>query len=195
MNELSYSLGVSMAFNLKGQGINIENHADFLKGMEAVLTESELAISEEKIGEIINAYFTELQEQSFAEVKNAGKLFLEENAKREGVVTLPSGLQYEIITEGKGEKPGLTDVVTTHYHGTLIDGNIFDSSVHRGQPASFPVNGVIKGWTEALQLMAVGSKWKLYVPYQLAYGEQGAGQAIGPYTTLVFEVELLDIQK
>lgn len=195
MNELSYSLGVSMAFNLKGQGINIENHADFLKGMEAVLTESELAIPEEKIGEIINAYFTELQEQSFAEVKNAGKLFLEENAKREGVVTLPSGLQYEIITEGKGEKPGLTDVVTTHYHGTLIDGNIFDSSVHRGQPASFPVNGVIKGWTEALQLMAVGSKWKLYVPYQLAYGEQGAGQAIGPYTTLVFEVELLDIQK
>lgn len=195
MNELSYSLGVSMAFNLKGQGINIENHADFLKGMEAVLTESELAISEEKIGEIINAYFTELQEQSFAEVKNAGKLFLEENAKREAVVTLPSGLQYEIITEGKGEKPGLTDVVTTHYHGTLIDGNIFDSSVHRGQPASFPVNGVIKGWTEALQLMAVGSKWKLYVPYQLAYGEQGAGQAIGPYTTLVFEVELLDIQK
>lgn len=195
MNELSYSLGVSMAFNLKGQGINIENQADFLKGMEAVLTESELAIPEEKIGEIINAYFTELQEQSFAEVKNAGKLFLEENAKKTGVVTLPSGLQYEIITEGKGEKPGLTDVVTTHYHGTLIDGNIFDSSVHRGQPASFPVNGVIKGWTEALQLMAVGSKWKLYVPYQLAYGEQGAGQAIGPYTTLVFEVELLDIQK
>jgi len=195
MNELSYSLGVSMAFNLKGQGINIENQADFLKGMEAVLTESELAIPEEKIGEIINAYFTELQEQSFAEVKNAGKLFLEENAKKTGIVTLPSGLQYEIITEGKGEKPGLTDVVTTHYHGTLIDGNIFDSSVHRGQPASFPVNGVIKGWTEALQLMAVGSKWKLYVPYQLAYGEQGAGQAIGPYTTLVFEVELLDIQK
>ncbi|NVN94663.1 MAG: FKBP-type peptidyl-prolyl cis-trans isomerase [Bacteroidetes bacterium] len=195
MNELSYSLGVSMAFNLKGQGINIENKADFLKGMEAVLTESELAIPEEKIGEIINAYFTELQEQSFAEVKNAGKLFLEENAKKAGVVTLPSGLQYEIITEGKGEKPGLTDVVTTHYHGTLIDGNIFDSSVHRGQPASFPVNGVIKGWTEALQLMAVGSKWKLYVPYQLAYGEQGAGQAIGPYTTLIFEVELLEIQK
>jgi len=195
MNELSYSLGVSMAFNLKGQGINIENKADFLKGMEAVLTESELAIPEEKIGEIINAYFTELQEQSFAEVKNAGKLFLEENAKKTGVVTLPSGLQYEIITEGKGEKPGLTDVVTTHYHGTLIDGNIFDSSVHRGQPASFPVNGVIKGWTEALQLMAVGSKWKLYVPYQLAYGEQGAGQAIGPYTTLIFEVELLEIQK
>jgi FKBP-type peptidyl-prolyl cis-trans isomerase FklB len=195
MNELSYSLGVSMAFNLKGQGINIENQADFLKGLEAVLTESELAIPEEKIGEIINAYFTELQEQSFAEVKNAGKLFLEENAKKAGVVILPSGLQYEIITEGKGEKPGLTDVVTTHYHGTLIDGNIFDSSVHRGQPASFPVNGVIKGWTEALQLMAVGSKWKLYVPYQLAYGEQGAGQAIGPYTTLIFEVELLEIQK
>ncbi|MFZ4401048.1 MAG: FKBP-type peptidyl-prolyl cis-trans isomerase [Bacteroidales bacterium] len=195
MNELSYSLGVSMAFNLKGQGINIENSADFLKGMEAVLTESELAIPEEKIGEIINTYFTELQEQSFAEVKNEGKLFLEENAKKEGVITLESGLQYEIITEGNGEIPGLTDIVTTHYHGTLIDGNIFDSSVHRGEPASFPVNGVIKGWTEALQLMPVGSKWKLYVPYHLAYGEQGAGQAIGPYTTLVFEVELLEIKK
>ncbi|MEI6697130.1 MAG: FKBP-type peptidyl-prolyl cis-trans isomerase [Bacteroidota bacterium] len=195
MNELSYSLGVSMAFNLKGQGIDIENKADFLKGMEAVLTETELAIPEEKIGAIINAYFTELQEKSFDEVKNQGKLFLEENAKKEGVVTLESGLQYEVMVVGKGEMPGLTDVVTTHYHGTLIDGNIFDSSVHRGQPASFPVNGVIKGWTEALQLMAVGSKWKLFVPYHLAYGEQGAGQAIGPYTTLVFEVELLEIQK
>ncbi len=195
MNELSYSLGASMALNLKGQGINIENVNDFMKAMEAVLTESPLDIPEEKIGEIINAYFAELQEKSFAEVKNAGKLFLEENAKKEGVVTLPSGLQYEVITEGKGEKPGLTDVVTTHYHGTLLDGNVFDSSVKRGQPASFPVNGVIKGWTEALQLMAVGSKWKLYVPYQLAYGEQGAGQVIGPYTTLIFEVELLEIKK
>jgi len=195
MNELSYSLGASMAFNLKGQGINIENIGDFLKAMEAVLTESPLAIPEEKIGELLNTYFAELQEQSFAEVKNEGKLFLEENAKKEGVTTLPSGLQYEILTEGKGEKPGITDVVTTHYHGTLLDGNIFDSSVHRGQPASFPVNGVIKGWTEALQLMPVGSKWKLYVPHHLAYGEQGAGQAIGPYTTLIFEVELLDIKK
>ncbi len=195
MNELSYCLGASVAFSIKGQGISIENHSDFMQAMDAVLTEKPLAIPEEKIGEILNAYFSELQEQSFAEVKNAGKLFLEENAKREGVITLPSGLQYEIITEGKGEKPSLTDVVTTHYHGTLLDGNIFDSSVHRGQPASFPVNGVIKGWTEALQLMTVGSKWKLYVPYHLAYGEQGAGQAIGPYTTLIFEVELLEIQK
>ncbi len=195
MNELSYSLGASMAFNLKGQGINIENVADFLKAMEAVLTESPLEIPEEKIGALLNAYFAELQENSFAEVKNEGKLFLEENAKKEGVITLSSGLQYEVITEGNGEKPALTDIVTTHYHGTLLDGNIFDSSVKRGQPASFPVNGVIKGWTEALQLMAVGSKWKLYVPYQLAYGEQGAGQAIGPYTTLIFEVELLEIQK
>jgi FKBP-type peptidyl-prolyl cis-trans isomerase FklB len=195
MNELSYSLGASMAFNLRGQSINIENVSDFLKAMEDVLTESPLAIPEEKIGELLNAYFAELQEQSFAEVKNEGKVFLEENAKKEGVTTLPSGLQYEVMIEGKGEKPALTDVVTTHYHGTLLDGNIFDSSVHRGQPASFPVNGVIKGWTEALQLMPVGSKWKLYVPHHLAYGEQGAGEAIGPYTTLIFEVELLDIKK
>jgi FKBP-type peptidyl-prolyl cis-trans isomerase FklB len=195
MNELSYSLGASMAFNLKGQGINIENINDFLKAMEDVLNETPLALSEEKIGEILNSYFAELQENTFAEIKKEGELFLVENAKKEGVISLESGLQYEIITEGKGEKPGLTDVVTTHYHGTLINGNIFDSSVHRGQPASFPVNGVIKGWTEALQLMPLGSKWKLYVPYHLAYGEQGAGQAIGPYTTLVFEVELLEIKK
>ena len=159
MNELSYSLGASMAFNLKGQGINIENINDFLKAMEDVLNETPLALSEEKIGEILNSYFAELQENTFAEIKKEGELFLVENAKKEGVISLESGLQYEIITEGKGEKPGLTDVVTTHYHGTLINGNIFDSSVHRGQPASFPVNGVIKGWTEALQPSHTGNRY------------------------------------
>jgi FKBP-type peptidyl-prolyl cis-trans isomerase FklB len=113
--------------------------------------------------------------------------------KKEGVTTLPSGLQYEVINDGTGPIPTIEDNVTTHYHGTLIDGTVFDSSVDRGEPASFPVGGVIKGWTEALQLMSVGSKWKLYVPYDLAYGERGAGAQIGPYSTLIFEVELISI--
>jgi FKBP-type peptidyl-prolyl cis-trans isomerase FklB len=118
---------------------------------------------------------------------------LAENSKKENVVTLESGLQYEVIKTGEGAKPTLNDQVTTHYHGTLIDGTVFDSSVERGEPASFPVSGVIKGWTEALQLMNVGSKWRLFVPYDLAYGERGAGPKIGPFTTLIFEVELISI--
>jgi FKBP-type peptidyl-prolyl cis-trans isomerase FklB len=122
-----------------------------------------------------------------------GKNFLLENAKRAEVKTLESGLQYEVITDSEGPKPSLNDQVTTHYHGTLIDGTVFDSSVERGQPATFPVSGVIKGWTEALQLMSVGSKWRLFVPYDLAYGEKGASAQIGPYSTLVFEVELIKI--
>jgi FKBP-type peptidyl-prolyl cis-trans isomerase FklB len=123
----------------------------------------------------------------------AGKAFLEENKKREGVVTLPSGLQYEVINEGDGAIPKATDKVKCHYHGTLIDGTVFDSSVQRGQPAVFGVNQVIKGWVEALQLMSVGSKWRLYIPSDLAYGKQGAGGSIEPNTTLIFDVELLGI--
>lgn len=195
MNELSYSLGASVAFNLKSQGIKIDSIEDFMQALQGVLSDTQLAISDEKIGEILNSYFQELQEKTIAAIKEQGKVFFEENAKREGVITLESGLQYEVLTVGKGEKPGAEDVVTTHYHGTFLDGNIFDSSVQRGQPASFPVNGVIAGWTEALQLMEVGSKWKLYIPYHLAYGEQGHGQAIPPYTTLIFEVELLEVKK
>ncbi|WP_447640205.1 MULTISPECIES: FKBP-type peptidyl-prolyl cis-trans isomerase [Chitinophagaceae] len=125
----------------------------------------------------------------------AGMAFLETNAKKEGVVSLPSGLQYEIITAGTGAKPGPTDSVTCHYHGTLIDGTVFDSSVRRGQPATFPLNRVIKGWTEALQLMPVGSKWRLFLPADLAYGSQQVSAEIGPNSTLVFEVELLDVRK
>ena len=123
-----------------------------------------------------------------------GAAFLEQNGQREGVVTLPSGLQYEVLAEGDGASPGPTSTVTTHYHGTLIDGTVFDSSVQRGQPASFPVNRVIAGWTEALQLMQVGDKWRLYLPPELAYGDRGAGGAIGPGATLIFEVELLDVR-
>ena len=140
----------------------------------------------------------ELEEEAkaqFAQVREEGEKFLAENAKRANVVTLPSGLQYEIITETIGQKPVATDKVKVHYHGTLIDGTVFDSSVRRGEPATFGVTQVIQGWVEALQLMPVGSKWKLYIPYNLAYGENGAGQMIAPYSTLIFEVELLEIVK
>ena len=123
----------------------------------------------------------------------AGAKFLAENAKKEGVTTLDSGLQYEVLAEGNGPSPKATDQVTTHYHGQLIDGTVFDSSVERGQPATFPVNGVIKGWVEALQLMNVGSKWRLFVPHNLAYGDQAAGPTIKPFSTLIFDVELLSI--
>ena len=123
-----------------------------------------------------------------------GESFLAENGKRADVVSLPSGLQYEVINDGDGDTPGKTDTVVTHYRGTLIDGKEFDSSHRRGEPASFPVNGVISGWTEALQLMAVGSKWKLFIPANLAYGERGAGKVIGPHATLIFEIELLGIR-
>ena len=141
---------------------------------------------------------TALEEEAkaqFAQVREAGEKFLAENAKRSNVVTLPSGLQYEIITEAIGQKPTASDKVKVHYHGTLIDGTVFDSSVRRGEPATFGVTQVIQGWVEALQLMPVGSKWKLYIPYNLAYGEQGAGQMIAPYSALIFEVELLEIVK
>ena len=123
-----------------------------------------------------------------------GESFLAENGKRADVVSLPSGLQYEVINDGDGDTPGKTDTVVTHYRGTLIDGKEFDSSHRRGEPTSFPVNGVISGWTEALQLMAVGSKWKLFIPSDLAYGERGAGKVIGPHATLIFEIELLGIR-
>lgn len=195
MNELSYSLGVSVAYNLKEQGFQLESIDDFSKALHDVIEGSELAIPQEKVGKIVNIYFKELQEKKFAEKKDEGSAFLAENAKKEGVITLASGLQYEIMTEGSGEKPTKEDKVTTHYHGTLLNGNVFDSSVDRGQPASFPVSGVIKGWTEALQLMAVGSKWKLFIPAELAYGEQGAGQSIAPHSALIFEVELISIDK
>ena len=142
---------------------------------------------------IINDYFQQLQEKAFEQNIKEGKNFLVENAKRVEVKTTASGLQYEIIKEGKGQTPAASDRVKVHYHGTLINGNVFDSSVNRGEPATFGVTQVIQGWVEALQLMPVGSKWKLYIPSELAYGAQGAGQSIAPHTTLIFEVELLDI--
>lgn len=153
-------------------------------------------VDEQALGEafqIIAAQIQEKQAEQAKELSKEGEAFLAENAKKDGVVVTESGLQYEVITQGTGEKPTAASTVRTHYHGQLIDGTVFDSSVQRGEPAEFPVNGVIAGWTEALQLMPVGSKYKLTIPYNLAYGERGAGGAIGPYSTLVFEVELLEI--
>ncbi|MGQ1787544.1 MULTISPECIES: FKBP-type peptidyl-prolyl cis-trans isomerase [unclassified Saccharicrinis] len=193
MEKLSYSLGLSIAGNLQKSGVAELEYESFARGVKHQLEATKPEIAPEEANQIINEFFTALQSKQFEANIKAGQDFLAENAKREGVVTLESGLQYEVVTEGDGAKPAATDQVKCHYHGTLIDGKVFDSSVQRGEPAVFPVNGVIAGWVEALQLMPLGSKWKLYVPSNLAYGEQGAGQDIGPHTTLVFEVELLEI--
>lgn len=193
LDSVSYSLGVNIGENIKTQfeDINLDN---FEAGIKDVLEKDvEAKISDNQAQAIIQSYFSKKQQKQSESVIEEGINFLRENGKREGVTTLASGLQYEVIDDGTGPKPTIEDNVTTHYHGTLIDGTVFDSSVDRGEPASFPVGGVIKGWTEALQLMAVGSKWKLYVPYDLAYGERGAGPQIGPYSTLIFEVELISI--
>ncbi len=192
MEKLSYALGMSIAANLQKSGVAEINVDEFAKGLKNHI-EGNTEISQEEAGQIINTFFAEIQSKQFEANIKAGQDFLAENSKKEGIVTLESGLQYEVINEGNGEKPKATDNVKCHYHGTLINGSVFDSSVQRGEPATFPVNGVIPGWVEALQMMPVGSKWKLYVPSDLAYGEHGAGQSIEPHTTLIFEVELLDI--
>jgi len=194
MNKISYALGMNLAQNLKASGIETIEYAEFTKGLEAAFEGKDTDMSAEEANQLLQEFFGALQAKQHEATIQAGKDFLAENAKKEGVVTLESGLQYEIITEGNGAKPAATDQVECHYHGTLIDGNVFDSSVERGEPAVFPVNGVIQGWVEALQLMPVGSKWRLFIPSDLAYGERGAGQHIGPHTTLVFEVELLAIK-
>lgn len=194
IDSVSYSLGVNIATSMKSQGVESINTAALSKAMDDVFGSADLAIDETEANGFIQAYFSKLQAAKSEGDKSAGRDFLEANKKKEGVIELPSGLQYRIITEGAGPKPQLTDKVKTHYHGTTIEGKVFDSSVDRGEPISFPLTGVIKGWTEALQLMPVGSKWELVIPYDLAYGEKGQGPLIGPYATLVFEVELLGIE-
>ncbi len=194
IDKVSYAIGLDIAKSLTESGLDnlkVEKisvaMSDYFEGKP-----TEMDVSETK--KVINDFFA-LKSKMESEAKiEVGKKFLEENKLKEGVITLPSGLQYIVMKEGEGDKPSLTSKVTTHYHGTLIDGTVFDSSVDRNKPATFPVNGVIKGWTEALQLMSVGSKWKLFLPYNLAYGERGAGSSIGPYETLIFEVELLGIE-
>lgn len=193
MDKLSYALGLSMGHNFLGSGIKSLNVEDFAKGVEVVYKQEKPEISFDEAKKIINEFFSNLQDEIAETNKQAGKEFLAENAKRSGVVVLPSGLQYEVLAEGKGRKPKATDKVQCHYHGTLIDGQVFDSSIQRGTPAVFGVNQVIPGWVEALQLMPEGSRWKLYIPSDLAYGEQGAGGSIPANATLIFEVELIKI--
>ncbi len=193
MDKISYALGLSLGNNLKNSGIDSLDYAVLAKGIEDILEQKTPEMGAQEAQAIISEFFHALQEKTSEATIIAGKSFLAENAKRYGVVTLASGLQYEVITGGAGETPLASDKVKVHYHGTLIDGTVFDSSVSRGEPATFGVTQVISGWVEALQLMPVGSKWKLFIPSNLAYGAQGAGQQIGPHTTLVFEVELLEI--
>lgn len=193
MDSVSYSLGILLGQNLKSQGFEKLDEQSLNAGIHDMLAGNEPRLSMEEANTIIQQYMQKKQEAQYQGNIEAGKAFLEANAQREEVKVTPSGLQYEVLTEGTGAKPGATDKVTVHYHGMLTDGTVFDSSVERGQPATFGVNQVISGWTEALQLMTEGSKWKLYIPSDLAYGPRGAGQKIGPYATLIFEVELLKV--
>ena len=194
--RVSYGIGRQMGDQLSSnpiEGLSIDGVlaglADSLNGVESVVSHEDLNTAFGEMHKRLQA-----KEAEKAKVLAAdGEKFLAENAQRKEVNVTESGLQFEVLAEGTGEKPTQSSTVRTHYHGTLIDGTVFDSSVDRGEPAEFPVGGVIAGWTEALQMMSVGSKWKLFVPYNLAYGERGAGGAIGPYTTLVFEVELIAI--
>lgn len=195
-DKFSYAVGLNIAQGIMQQGfadsINVQALA---KAIDDILKNQSLLIKIEESQAIIQNYFMELQAQKGEKASEEGKKFLAENAKKKGVITLPSGLQYEVIKQGNGSKPLETDEVTVHYHGTLINGEVFDSSVERGQPATFPVNGVIRGWVEALQLMNEGSKWRLFIPHDLAYGANGAGPKIGPYSTLIFDVELIKVNK
>lgn len=193
MDKISYALGLSIGNNFITSGIKKVNLEVFLKGMKDVMEGATPEMSYDEAKEVMNDYFSKLQDERLDLNLKAGEEFLAVNKNRPGVVALPSGLQYEILKEGNGPKPSATDQVKCHYHGTLIDGTVFDSSVERGQPATFGVNQVIPGWVEALQLMPTGSKWKLFIPSNLAYGKSGAGQTIEPNSTLVFEVEILEI--
>ena len=195
MDKVSYALGLSIGNNFQNSGIKKLQVEDFVKGLEDVLGEKQPAISYEEAKQVINDYFMKLQQERLEINKQAGAEFLEINRHKAGVVDLPSGLQYEILKQGTGAKPSANDKVKCHYHGTLINGTVFDSSVQRGEPATFGVSQVIPGWVEALQLMPVGSKWRLFIPSNLAYGEHGAGDVIEPNSTLIFDVELLDIVK
>ncbi len=200
LDRISYALGLSMGNNFRSSGIQQINIQDFADGVAAVMNGVTPKMTYDEAKEEIRKYFTDLEAKQQAEAakmgeinKQAGEAFLAENGKRVEVTTLPSGLQYEVLTEGDGPQPTAQDQVEVHYTGKLIDGTVFDSSVDRGVPATFGVTQVIPGWVEALQLMKAGSKWRLFIPSQLAYGPNGAGGVIGPNSTLIFDVELLKV--
>ncbi len=206
-DSISYTIGLDMASNFKKMGVEI-NPDVFSKGFKDGITEAEPALSEEEMQKAKDAFQKERQEkqkammaeqqkkmaEQAAKNKEEGEKFLAENKEKEGVVTTASGLQYIVLKEGKGEKPKAADTVTVNYKGTLLDGTEFDSSYKRGKPASFPLNGVIEGWTEGLQLMSPGAQYRFFIPSDMAYGKRGGGKAIGPDATLIFEVELLEVK-
>ncbi len=193
MDKFSYAIGLGIGQNLMSMGAKGLQVDDFAKAVADVLNGNPTAISHTEARDIVNKYFSEMEETMNAQNIEQGKKFLDENAKRPEVTVLPSGLQYEVISQGTGKQPKASDRVKVHYEGTLIDGTMFDSSVKRGEPAVFGVTQVIKGWVEALQLMSEGAKWRLFIPSDLAYGAQQAGELIPPYSTLVFEVELIKV--
>ena len=200
-SRISYTIGVNIGKDFKTQQMDIDADVLFM-GLKDSLAGKELQLTDEEMATEIQTFQQEMQAKITAEMEKAvaknqveGEAFLAENAKQEGVVVTESGLQYKVLEPGEGDSPGPADMATVHYRGTLIDGTQFDSSYDRGQPATFPVGGVIAGWTEALQLMKPGAKWQLVIPAGLAYGERGAGQNIGPNATLLFEVELISVEK
>ncbi len=193
LDKFSYALGMSIAGNLIQSGVKTVNPELFLEAFKDTFEGEMPKIMPDEANKILEEFIGKANAGQGADNLEEGLKFLAENSQQEGVLELPSGLQYKVLNEGDGDIPQLTDKVRCHYHGTLINGSVFDSSVERGQPADFPVNGVIQGWIEALQLMSTGSKWRLFIPSELAYGEQGAGGTIGPNTTLIFDVELLEI--
>lgn len=193
MEKLSYALGMVIGHNLKGMGVN-QLGAEFAQAVNDVLQGNTPQLTDAEAQQLVQNFLQKQQEEAGKAIREEGEKFLAENAKKDGVTVLPSGLQYMVITEGEGRKPKATDKVKCHYEGTLTNGQVFDSSYRRGEPAVFPLNGVIAGWTEGVQLMKEGSKYRFFIPYHLAYGERGAGQAIPPYAALVFDVELLGIE-
>ena len=194
-DKISYALGLSIANNFLASGIKSVDADTFAEAMKDVFSGKQPKLSYEEAKELIDTFFTRIQNEEKELNLAAGKEYAEIMKHKSGVVTLSSGVQYEILEKGDGPKPKKTDTVEVHYHGTLINGTVFDSSRERGKPATFPVSAVIPGWTEVLQLMPVGSKWRVVIPSHLAYGERGAGSLIKPNMTLVFEIELLGIEE
>lgn len=195
MNKISYALGLGIAQQLKSMGIEDFSVEDFSQSVSDVLADKTPAMTSREAQELLNDYFQKKQREQAEKAIAEGKVFLEANARKEGVTQTKSGLQYEVLSQGKGGKsPKATDTVVCHYEGRLVSGKVFDSSYERNQPAEFALNQVIPGWTEGLQLMAEGDKYRFYIPYLLGYGEQGAGPSIPPYSTLVFDVELIGVK-
>ena len=195
MENLSYALGMVIGHNLKGMGVKNLNATQFAQAVTDVLEGHATLLDDAEAQRTVSEFLQRQQAEAGKAVREEGERYLAENAQKEGVTVLPSGLQYVVLTEGTGAKPKATDRVKCHYEGRLTNGTVFDSSYRRGEPAVFPLNGVIAGWTEGVQLMGEGAKFRFFIPYQLAYGERGAGQSIPPYAALVFDVELIEVVK